>query len=839
MSSTSSTPHGHVLVRDVERLAPASFHGRHIRHAGRRPGRKRMRVNPILQPINIPYAVAPKRLLAVRKAGATFDSIFNLRSARFDALLKEREMLRAELADVRRTLLTRLYEAVPRAADQRTRRQLVQIKRNIFNERLVTGSVPAVANELAQAIETYNSLRQREREILEVHRLEIVAEYRQRIEVLLRNERFRMACLYASPGIFESLEHGRDLPEDRLSALDRGLYAYATKFISKANPFHAFAEVSFPPTAGVTADGQHEIVIDLSAVLRLEQLLLPLADSRTTWVCLRPYFRESGTCNFWLSGPTRLVPLRDHRVLQLAVRFFEEQIRRHERPVGTRADYEAYVLSQIPSHLHDSAKRLLSKLVEQGVVVEYLVTDLGRFAPPLLGISDECDPALKLLQQHHLARVPTHDLPRVHDEISKADQLVSGTSPIRYWLNSYNSEDTTPHEHAAEELYNDLSDLKACFGMEHNFVGHDYVFRAFILEYLETRGVSCAPYLEVLRDYLRSKMEIVNRYLPEVHRTPDDRNRHAQWRAQLAAEIGQLSRKRLEELSGYPRSHGIRRSLCFNGPFDYLRRIYYVSNVFAGDGHFISRYLLHRQTAADVIPRDGESIDVELATPSWRNLNYVVRHCDVGCGFEARYAHRYRRWIDPSEIAIELRSGQVVYRHASSGAILRIHYRGFLLSQMLPSEYQLLLLGHADTFHNPFRRTDTLTGGCALRHDPGLYYGAICVRREQWVSQKAVLADLGREQDELQFAVLLREWVHQHLREGADEWYFMAVDPRAKRRKPRFLDLRNPLSAFAFRRVVTASSWDGLVSFTVMEPPIANLFRAEGAPSVTELMIEV
>lgn len=799
-----------------------------------------MPVESALQQISIPYTVAPRRLLAVRKAGATFDSIFNLRSARFEAVLREREVLRAELSEVRRTVLTLLYEEVPWAADQRTRRQLVQIKRNVFNERPVTGSVPAVTNELAQTLEKYNSLWQREQQILEIHRLEIVAEYRQRIQALLCDERFRTACLYASPGIFESLERGRDLPKNRLSALDRGLYAYATKFISKANPFHTFAEVWFPPTAGVSADGQHEVVLDVSAILRLEQLLLPLVgDSRTRWVFLRPHFQESGTYYFWLSGPSRLVPLRDHRILQLAVQFFEEQRRRHERPLGTRADYEAYVLAQLPPRLHDGAKRLLSRLVEQGVVVEYLVTDFGHFASALLGISDECDPPLKLLQRYHLARVRTDDLPEIHDDISKAHRLVSGTPPIRYWLNSYKSEDTTPHENAAEELYNDLSDLKACFGMEHNFAGHNYVFRAFILEYLAARGVSCAPYLEILRDYLRDRAEVINRYLPEVHRTPDDRDRHARWRAQLAAETGQLSRMRLEELSGYPSSHGIRRSLCFNGPFDYVRRIYYITNVFAGDGHFISRYLLHRQTASDIIPPDGESIDVELATPSWRNLNYVVRHCDVGCGFEARYAHRYRRWIDPSEIAVESSAGRLVYRHASSGTLLRIHYRGFLLSQMLPPEYQLLLLGHADTFHNPFRRADTLEESCALKHDPGLYYGAICVRREQWVLQKAVLADLAREQDELQFAVLLREWVHQHLRGDTDKWYFMAVDPRAKRRKPRFLDLRNPLSAHAFRRVVAASSWDGLVSFTVMAPPIENLFQIEGAPFVTELMIEV
>lgn len=798
-----------------------------------------MRVGSAPQHADIACTAASKRLLAVRKAGAAFDSPFNLRSARFEVLVEEHDGLRAELAEVRRRLLNLLYRAVPEASDPKARWHLLQVKRNVFNGRSATGCAPELAGELAQTLEEYESLWQREHELFRAHRCAIVAEYRRGIEELLRDDRFRVACRYASPDMFESLEHSGDPPDDRPSALDHGLFAYATRYISKANPFHAFAEVLFPSAAGVRADDQHEIIVDASSILRLEQLLLPLAKkSHPTWVFLRPYLQDSGRYHFWLTGPSRLISLRDNPVLELVVRFFQEQLRRDGRAAGTRAGFDAYVLSQLSPRLRVGAKRLLSKLVEQGVVVEYLITDLGHFAAPLLGISEEYDPQLELLQRYHLARVGTDDLPRVHDELSTAHQFVSGATPVKYWVNSYDGGDTILHEAAAEELYSGLSDLKACFGMEHNFARHEYLFRTFILDYLDARRVSCACYLEILRDYLRNRTEILKRYLPAAHRTAEDRTRYAQWRTQLAAETGHLSRMRLDELSAYPSAHAAPRSLCFNGPFDYVRRIYYITNVFAGSGHFIARYLLHRQVASDRMRPDGEYIDVELATPPWRNLNYVVRHCEVGCGFEARYAHRYTRWIDPSEIVVESRAGQVVYRHASSGALLRIHYRGFLLSELLPAEYQLLLLGHGDTFHNPFRRAATLED-CALRHDPGLYYGAVCVRREQWVCQKAVLTDLARERDELRFAVLLREWAHEHLRRGVDEWYFTAVDPRAMRHKPRFLDLRNPLSAHAFRRVVIASSWDGCLSFTAMEPRSEGLFRVGGAPFVTELMIEV
>ncbi len=356
------------------------------------------------------------------------------------------------------------------------------------------------------------------------------------------------------------------------------------------------------------------------------------------------------------------------------------------------------------------------------------------------------------------------------------------------------------------------------------------MIRSYLLDYLAQSGRDQVPYLEILRHFLRHHQEIVPRYQPKAHRSQaeqDRRTHQADRLRRLAGRIDTTAALQVLELP-YP---GDLRSLCFNGPFDFVERIFYVSNVFAGAGRFAGRYLLHRRQAQESRCDDGD-LHVELAVPPEPNLNYVVRRFPTGCGFEARYAHKYEHWIDPSEILV-MRDGVVIaYRHAVSGRRLRLHYSGFQLAPQLPTEYQLLLVGHADSFHNPFLRKP------CVGYDPGLQVGPVCLRRKSWVVSQDFWGDLPRERSNTRFAAGLRELVQDRLAPN-DLWYYHNLQDWPWHIKPRFLDLRSPLSAYAFQREITASASEATVSLSPMRPALAHLHHRDGSPVVTELMIEV
>ena len=137
-------------------------------------------------------------------------------------------------------------------------------------------------------------------------------------------------------------------------------------------------------------------------------------------------------------------------------------------------------------------------------------------------------------------------------------------------------------------------------------------------------------------------------------------------------------------------------ALCFNGSCDYVKGIYYLTNVFAGNGRYASRYLLHQRTKRyQHLPSDDEWLDVQLVAPFKDNRNYIVVMLPTGCGFETRYRHYFEDWINASNILVGARDGRVVYRDGASGRLLRFHFFGsYSLIFSLPNiSYCWLIMG--------------------------------------------------------------------------------------------------------------------------------------------------
>jgi hypothetical protein len=801
--------------------------------------------NMILSAAPAPVAVrhrpaGPRRLLAVRVAGAAFDGPYNLRSARFAALLEERARLRACLAVARDALTDALHAAVPNAPDRDARRRLIAVKRDVFNGRPLAGASTGASPELEALLAAYARLADEEATLLDRRGAEVLDEVHGGIARLLEDPRFRVACFHSSPALREQLERAAPSGRTDLSPLERGLHAYAAKFVSKASPFHTFGTLLFPPGSALRPDGAHEVVVDGGAILGLERRALALRrDPGRVRVHLRTFTEEGGSFRFWATSPEgfRVVAMRAAPLLRELAALLRDTAERTGSPTLTRAECETHLRALLPPGSGEVAGALLDRLSEHGVLAEYLVTDFAEFAPALLGADPELDVDVARLQRHHLARLPAAGLVRLHAELDGAG---GAASPAAFWVNSYSDADATPELAAAEGVYDDLCDLAPGFAAEHNFSAVDYVAGAFLRDLLGDAPGAAAPYLDVLRHFLRGRDELLARYHPDVHRPAPERSARAAWFAAAAGHSGRLGRGTLRELLARAPERGPRPHLCFNGPFDHAEDVLFVSNVFAGHGRFAARYLLHRGTDAPVRPPAGPHgvVDVELALAPNPNINYVVRRFPVGCGFDARYSHRYERWVEPSEVVVALEGGRTAYRHARTGEELRFHHSGFLLAQFLGAEHQLLLAGHADSFRNPFLGPEPQGCGDEVHLRPGLRYGAVVLRRDRWGFRRDALAGPLREANPLRFAALLRDWVHERV-SPADGWYYRVARSGARTYKPLYLDLLNPLSTLAFRRELAAASGSAGVSLTLAAPAAEGLVRHGGAPYVTELMIEV
>lgn len=769
-----------------------------------------------------PGRTPPGRLLAVRQAGAAFDGPFALGAPRFERLLEERAALRAELAAVREGLIEALHAAVPGAPDAGERRALLELKRDVFNLRSPAARHHRPPPGLEAPLACYAALCEREAGLLDQALPEVVAEQRRAVAALLREERFRLACRYSSAALWEEVEHGAAPPPDGFSSLERGLYAYAARFTTKANPFHLFAEVAFPPAAGMEPGGPHEVVLSPTLLRALEAECLA-ADPGRAWLFLRPCAAAEGKARFWIPGArgARVLSLSAGPELAALAGYFAARQRRTGRPTGPRTGLAAYLRRRLGPEGGARAEALCDALLAREAA--------GVFLPPGAGGTPRGGGArARRLARLHRARLDTAALGRAEAVLAAEAR---GDRPTHH-VNSYARADTAAHEAAAEALGDTLRALKPFFAAEHNFSAHDAVVRAFAADAL--RGSGAAPLLDLSGSFLRT----LNEWAARCHAAgADERARLAAWRAALAAETGWISRERLEALLPTPRPPA--RPLCCNGPFDYVEGVFYLSNVWAGDGRFAARYLLHRRRERPQRPAEPGVLDVELAVPHDTGLTRVVRAFATGCGFDARLAHEFARWIDPAEVVVEAApDGSPGYRHAPTGTPLRFHYRGFLLAGHLPAEYQLLLAGHADLFENPFAGTDEPAPGGAVRHLAALHHGPVCLRRERWVVPAALLAERVCGAGPVRGAVRLRDWVHERLL-AADRWYYRVPGARGKEYKPRFLDLRNPLCVATFRRVLGALPPEAVVALSPMRPVAAHLHLHQGAPYVTELMVEV
>lgn len=777
-------------------------------------------------------------LVAVRRAAWPFLESLN-RSARFSSLLLELSEQDTHLKSISASLVERLHALVPKISCPQLRRRALAMKRAIFNHRPLPGQMPSESTDplftLLPQLHEYAHLIRRPEELISESRDAILSELRQGIEECASRTDFRLALAASSPTLLDALRRHERLGTP-LSPRDfRSLYAYMCRFSAKVNPLHLFTHIV--PGCPLLPDPPHdarssprcEVVFDVEALLTLERRILACPiEPRRIRVQLRPLARTPTGWQFWFRRDDALCTahLPDLPILHYLKNLYERR-----RTEGQSATFGLQELEQLLSDEQDELARTrahaaVQTLMSCGVLAPYLIEQLTRPASTLGALSPEYELLISCIGRWHLRLVKPEELNRLDQELSSA--VPPEVPPVRYYVNSYTHDDLTEPERAAREISEQLSELKSVLTLESNFSPWRRVFRAFFTS--EIPEGESRPYLDLLARFLRRRSELLEQLNWGRNRT--EYEAHAR---RCSAHDGQLDRAQLRSLACCIRP-AQPASLCCVGPFDFVTRRFYLTNIFAGEQRFVSRYLLSRPSSAPSHEARNPAIDVELVLPREHTLNFVVPRYETGFGFESRWAHGYRYWLDPTQILIGVENGVPVYLDAQHGKRIRFHYRGLLLASHLPVEYQLLLDQHDDAYLNPFARNAPRNPATEVEHRRELFYGAICLRREAWWTAAPTITALLRAQDPVTSTLRLRRWMRETLA-PTDLWFYRLPQCGRRGEKPRLLDLQNPLSVLAFRHALAHAAND--VVFTRMEPEPAGLWEIEGKGYVSELMIEV
>ncbi|MEM7516035.1 MAG: hypothetical protein AAF368_03805, partial [Planctomycetota bacterium] len=588
---------------------------------------------------------------------------------------------------------------------------MLKLKRQVFNGRAPETIPDVLPAELHAEVEKFARTADRLANLLELTEHEILKTSRQRLRDLLDEDQFRVAVRAASPDLASDLGRLRSEEDLRFTNVESALYNYAARYFGKANPFHLFASVDVGGSSNPdTPSGSIQVSLEAGSLLALEQELIvalqdparegdpdrdgiPVQDQGLVRLALPPKARHGDGFLFWVATPGGL-QIRTHPSqdgLEHVFEFFSQRAARHV-PTSRESEWSDFVRA-LPRDQGQAANAAKKALEQAGILTRFLLTDLSDLSAlvtlarrsPLVDIRELAETASAL----HLRRF---DTPSALEAQEPKLQALEKKGRIRHFVSSYHEEPGGPWPRAASLLAADLESVKPAFlAAGHNLSLNSQVIGSYFRDYLSERG-GRAPYLEVLTHFLGHRAKILKQYQPEPRGTRSiSGERKRRWREQLQALEGTLPAASLAPLLGQSpaplENVTTVNTLCFNGPYDPASGRYTVTNAFAGEGQFVSRYHLDRSpnlADQDDFAGSSELLDVEIAVPPVPNLNYVVPAYATGTGLESRYSHRYKRWIGPEDLELALvpdDSGfkRVVYRQVSTGRPLRLRYRGFML----------------------------------------------------------------------------------------------------------------------------------------------------------------
>lgn len=746
-----------------------------------------------------------------------------------------------ELTRIQQSLLDALYRAIPSISNPVDRSALLQAKRDIYKKRPIhADSLGFVAAPIAQMLSAYDCALAERSASLSGNRDRIVSEIKSALERLTEEPEFAMAVDYSCPWLLRRHQRTKHDHRQDFSEQERSLYSYASKFFTKANPFHTFAAI-MPPGANSSESALSEVIINLSIVMSLEEECLrrsSVCDRRRLY--LRSYFEDANALSFVVPElkRVRVIRLQRDAIAGILLSYFQGA-----GNTATAAHFLEYFQEQAPQEGQAFAETLLSRLILAGVVAEYFVTDFRHFGKDLAGLVPELDEKIAVLDRHHLCATRPERLISAHRELQLCELPRAEAEPDLYFVNNYCTVNLEPYLGSIGKVSQQLRSLAPLLRLKSNFSANAEVLRRYLTSRLDAAPGRRLPLLKVATDFLRTFDENVSRFQPAAR--TDAAKLDCDF-AELSLLQGTISDSDLLHLvNRFAPGRTDASGLCLNGPFDFVRDIFYLTNVFAGHGRIFARYFLRRQSLPHPYPQKQnveDTLHVQIATPVHQNRNFVAPMLMAGCGLEARYSHLFQRWIDLSDVVLEISSEGIGYRHRKSGVRLVFHFFGAILADYLIAPYQLLLLEHADFYDNPFEWPSSFSGLLSpgpVQHFPGLHYRDVCLRREQWLLPASDVHNIVAQPDSLMATAELRDLVHRLTGAASEHWFYRLLKEN-KREKPRFLDLCNPLSLLTLRKTLRSHPPHSILSLTEMRPgPESGMFSDSEEPVSTEVMIEI
>src|SRR5262249_31609975 len=420
-----------------------------------------------------------RSLLAVRKAGSAFWGRHNIRSMIFDSVLEQYANLNREIARRKESLLADLFRTVPQAKSSRQRHQLLQIKRQVFKLRPVSAEQlnDLEPEQRCEVIRYNEALRQRDA-VLKESRASVLAELRGKMRALLEDPEFASAVNYSCPWLIEAFRRDRNPGDTTFRNEERGMYDYAARFFSKANPFHNFASIAFPEYLGLTPRAEYEMVVSATSILKLESRLLDTTSPETSgFVYVRAFLEDDDSYLFFVReyASIKRIRIKKGRPLQVLVEFVKGRM-----SGCTFADCLEHLGRTMPEVAETALNSFLKRLIERDILARYLVTNFDRYAEEMMGLNQYCDRLIGEFRRRHLSPAPHStraEADEQPDRPSGENGLIDDNS---YYVNRFSCRTTAPYESVAERLAPELKTLKDLFLPCNNFADWASVSAAFI-----------------------------------------------------------------------------------------------------------------------------------------------------------------------------------------------------------------------------------------------------------------------------------------------------------------------------------------------------------------------
>lgn len=192
-----------------------------------------------------PYAL-------VRYAAMPFSTLEALHMPGVEVFIAQQAQLQKALQQQQQTLCDQLYAAIQAQEDHKKRQHLLQLKREVYNGKQLTGAelakVDAVKEPLIQtALQAYlQTLRQIEtiRQAWELHFDQALIDHRKQLQQWTQNELLRSGILLSSPVLYTQLDSfaAADTTAFRNRELknEYSLLRYITRMAGKTSPFSTF-----------------------------------------------------------------------------------------------------------------------------------------------------------------------------------------------------------------------------------------------------------------------------------------------------------------------------------------------------------------------------------------------------------------------------------------------------------------------------------------------------------------------------------------------------------------------------------------------------------------------